>query len=123
MQQHWQLQAASIVTILSETLFGASAAWQSPHGSTAAAQQDAGQRNNLSTPSLSSNAADELQALVILVEEEWVKEPMWGLPTSTVESWQQEDAPVQQLTPQACPGQMCSAYVACDVGVQGVQHC
>ena len=108
-QQGWQLQAASVVTVLSETLFGASTAWQPPHGSTAAAQQDGGQHDGISTQSRSSNATDELQALVILVEEEWVKEPLWGLPTSSAASWQQEDAPIQQLTPQACPSQTCSA--------------
>ena len=59
---------------------------------------------------------DELQALVILVEEEWVKEPLWGLPTSSAASWQQEDAPVQHLTPQAGPSQKCSAYIVCSLG-------
>ena len=104
-QQHWQLQAASVVTVLSETLFGASAAWQPPHSSAAGAQQDGGQpmRDDASTQSASSSPLDELQALVILVEEEWVKEPLWGLPTSSAASWQQEDAPLEQLTPQACP--------------------
>ena len=38
-QQDWQLRAASIVVVLSETFFGASTAWQPQHGSTAA-QQD-----------------------------------------------------------------------------------
>ena len=80
-------------------------------------------RDDISTQSTSSSSMDELQALVILVEEEFVKEPLWGLPTSSAESWQQEDAPVQQLTPQARPGQMCSACVACHVGIQWMQHC
>ena len=60
-------------------------------------------RDDVSTQSASSSSMDELQALVILVEEEWVKEPLWGLPTSSAASWQQENAPLEQLTPQACP--------------------
>ena len=116
-QQHWQLQAASIVAVISETLYGASMAWQPSHGSTAA-QQHGRQHmaDDVSMQSPSRSAMDELQALVILVEEEWVREPLWGLPTAIAASWQQERALVQQLTPQACPSQErdVAGVLACD---------
>ena len=90
----WRLQAGSIIVVTTEALFGASPAWQ-PGPKPAAGSSDpsaAGDRKQL----------EELEALVILVEEQWVREPLWGVPTSEDLSWRQDDSKAQRLTPQAC---------------------
>ena len=80
--------------VTTEVLFGASPAWQpGPQPSAGGSEQSTAQHEQ---------HQEELEALVILVQEEWVREPLWGVPTSEVPSWHQDDSKVQRLTPQAC---------------------
>ena len=88
----WRLQAASIVAVVSEIVFGASSAWQPGAAHTGESNQSTADRRK---------QQEELEALVILVEEEWVKEFLWGVPTSNEYSWQEIDSKAQHLTPQA----------------------
>ena len=91
----WQLQAASIAVVTTEVLFGASPAWQPgpPEPSAGATEQSTAENKQ---------QQEELEALVILVQEEWVREPLWGVPTSEEPSWHQDDSKARRLTPQAC---------------------
>ena len=90
----WQLQAGSIVVVTTEVLFGASPAWQpGPKPAAAESKESAAE---------DGKHLEELEALVILVEEQWVREPLWGVPTSEDHSWHQDDSMAQRLTPQAC---------------------
>ena len=97
----WLLQAASIVAVVSEIVFGASSAWQPG----AAHPAD----SNQSTAD-TEKQQEELEALVILIEEEWVKESLWGVPTSNEYSWQGNDSQAQHLTPQARLCSCCLLY-------------
>ena len=93
----WRLQAASISMAVTEVLFGASPACQ-PGDRPAAAYEEPGTAGTAGT----DGQLDELEALVIMVEEEWMKEPLWGVPTTMEGAWQQGDAQAQLLNPQAC---------------------
>ncbi len=95
--QDWRLQAASISVAVTEVLFGASPACRT--GGTSAGA--VGKPGTAGTPG-TDGQRDELEALVIMVEEEWVKEPIWGVPTTVEGAWQQADAQAQLLNPQAC---------------------
>lgn len=103
----WRLQAASRIVVMSEVLYGASPAWQPEQmpaaegkaQSTASREQDAS--GGADGGQFSASTRTELEALVILVEEEWVKEALWGVPTSNEVRWQGDSAQAQQLTPQA----------------------
>ena len=88
----WRLQAASIVAVSSEIVFGASSAWQPGAAHPADSNQSTADKEK---------QQEELEALVILIEEEWVKESLWGVPTSNEHSWQENDIKAQHLTPQA----------------------
>ncbi len=90
----WQLQAASIAVVTTEVLFGASPAWQ-PGPQPSAGDSARSTADDKQQP-------EELEALVTLVQEEWVREPLWGVPTSEEPSWHQDDSKAQRLTPQAC---------------------
>lgn len=70
----WQLQAAAAVVATTEVLFGASPAWQ-PHerGSAAAALRGAGP---------GGAPAAELEALASAALAEYLREEVWGVPTS-----------------------------------------
>ena len=92
--QDWRLQAASTAVVMTEVLFGASPAWR-PELERAAGSFEQSTAGN-------GTQQDELEALVILVEEEWVREPLWGVPTSEECSWHQDDSKRQHLTPQVC---------------------
>ena len=90
----WRLQAASIAVVMTEVLFGASPAWQ-PGSWPAAADSVPGTAER-------EKQQEELEALVMLVQEEWMREPLWGVPTSEDHSWNQGDGKAQRLPPQAC---------------------
>lgn len=92
--QDWRLQAASISVAVTEVFFGASPACQ-PGTRPAPTEEEPGTAGT-------DGQRDELEALVIIVEMEWVKEPLWGVPTTTEGAWQQGDAQAQLLNPQAC---------------------
>jgi hypothetical protein len=94
----WQLSAASTVVLMSEIIFGASSAWLPAIHSTAVPSSPerpapetsacGAARVTLSGPeqtgdkSRSGQPLEELKAVVLMVEEEWVRESLWGLPTS-----------------------------------------
>ncbi len=97
----WQLSAASVVVVTSEVIYGASAAWQPANylgaqpgqaeacgGSSASGTSD-GERLH--------QTQAEVEAVVVMIEEEWVREPLWGVITSTETSQYESDA---SLTPQ-----------------------
>ena len=71
-EQHgWQLAAASLVAVLSETLFGASPAWRPKYATLrASGQQQVGTRG-----------LGDLDAVAALVVQDLVAEGIWGLPT------------------------------------------
>ena len=71
----WQLPAAAAVAATAEVLFGASPAWRPPHeGFEGSGFRDQG---------LPGPAAAELEALAGVALAEWVREELWGVPTST----------------------------------------
>ena len=110
----WQLQAASIAVVTTEVLFGASLVWQpGPKPAVGAGEQS----------TADDEQQQELEALVILVQEEWVREPLWGVPTSEEPSWRQDNSKTQRLTPQACrqPGSpLHSGTVPADIAIPGL---
>ncbi|CAL5218647.1 g350 [Coccomyxa viridis] len=90
--EDWQLQAASVAVVTTEVLFGASPAWQpGPQPAVGAGEQSTAD---------DKQQQEELEALAILIQEEWVREPLWGVPTSEEPSWRQDDSKAQCLSPQ-----------------------
>lgn len=69
----WQLSAAAAVAVLAEVLFGASPAWR-PKGE--------GFGLTSQNPVDQAQAASELDALAGVSLAEWVREEVWGVPTS-----------------------------------------
>jgi len=69
----WQLSAAAAVAVSAEVLFGASSAWRPKGEGFGLASQ---------SPIDQVQAASELDALVGVSLAEWVREEVWGVPTS-----------------------------------------
>ena len=115
--EDWQLQAASVAAVTTEVLFGASPAWQpGPQPAVGAGEQSTAD---------DKQQQEELEALAILIQEEWVREPLWGVPTSEEPSWRQDDSKAQCLSPQACrqPGSpLHSGTVPADIAVLGLSQ-
>ena len=90
-QVPWQLQAASVASVLSELLFGASPAWQpawQPGGEAAAG---------------SGGSSRELEALAAGVVQELVQESIWALPTSNLAASGDAGGPLELPAPRAAP--------------------
>jgi hypothetical protein len=72
----WQCQAAAAVVVLTEVLFGASAAWHAPIGSSSSSTPSSQQQQQAA-------AADSGYESVLLQVMSAVTQPrLWGLPTS-----------------------------------------
>ena len=100
----WQLPAASCVLVITEVIFGASAAWRPSNylGPLEAGAGGVAPRQSDPAPHerpLHAHEA-ELEAIVVMIQEEWVREPLWGVPTSAEPS--HGDAG-PSLTPQVTP--------------------
>lgn len=108
----WRLQAASIAVVTTEVLFGASPAWQ-PGSWPAAA-------DSIPSTAEQNKQQEELEALVMLVQEEWVTEPLWGVPTSEDHGWHRDDSKAQRLTPQACCQPFFRALNTADSALSGL---
>ena len=70
----WQLPAAATVAVTAEVLFGASPAWRPPH--------EGLEGMGIGDQGGPDSAAAELEALAGVVLAEWVREELWGVPTS-----------------------------------------
>ncbi|CAL8470133.1 g9675 [Coccomyxa elongata] len=97
----WQLSAASVVVVTSEVIYGASAAWQPANYLGAQPGQaeacDGSGASGTSDGERLHQTQAEVEAMVVMIEEEWVREPLWGVITSTETSQHESDA---SLTPQ-----------------------
>ncbi len=96
----WQLPAASCVVVITEVIFGASATWRPANylGSMEADKDSEAPRQSQS--GLQGHGA-ELEAIVVMIQEELVREPLWGVATSADASMGHAAA---SLTPQVTPG-------------------
>lgn len=83
----WQCQAASLVVLLSETVFGASSAWLPTSWLGADVE------------GISADSALALADLVGEIQEEFVRTELWGVQTSNLTLTDDENA--HHLTPQA----------------------
>ena len=97
----WQLSAASIVVVTTEVIYGASVAWQPANylgaqPGPAHAGEDSSASGTSLGERLQQNQA-EVEAMGVMIEEEWVREPLWGVMTSTEASQNESGA---SLTPQ-----------------------
>eukprot|EP00887_Chlorella_sp_A99_P000587 scaffold17.g587.t1 len=81
-QQPWQLQAAAVISVLSELLLGASPAWQEQPRQQQEQQQEAGAEEEQRRLQASAGAQRELEALLASAAPELVQESIWELPTS-----------------------------------------
>ena len=99
----WQLPAASCVVVITEVIFGASGAWRpANYLGTHLEAGRSGDTSRQSCPAPHERALQgreaELEAIVVMIQEEWVREPLWGVATS-VEPSSQGDVEAS-LTPQ-----------------------
>lgn len=89
----WQCQTAAVVVVLTEVLFGASAAWQAPLSGSSSTTTTGSGGSSSSTPGSDKSSSAQEQLQVPLVDSSYeglllqvlgaVTQPkLWGLPTS-----------------------------------------